>query len=201
MLNCIFAPHCTEQICDKSCPIYTETTYLLERNGITQKNPVFNLDQRCIDKGRRILSDAEGSLKVVTTDGDTNSVSNILTYLAICDNWKGSRLSCSVYNLKFSKFIESTQKSWNQKNPSSNLEYEQIWAQTSKVLIISNLDFVQFKDFQAQTLLNIVQDRRSEGLTTIIVTPGLNSLIGSGSFFSVMQMKFEGQVVKWLFNQ
>lgn len=35
MNNCIFTAHCTETICDKACPILVETSYLLERNGLS----------------------------------------------------------------------------------------------------------------------------------------------------------------------
>ena len=46
---------------------------------------------------------------------------------------------------------------------------------------------VQFKDFQAQTLLNIIQNRTSNGLKTIIVSPKIEHLIGQGRFYSRLQ--------------
>ena len=198
MNNCIFSAHCTEPLCDKSCPIFTETSYLLERNGLGITSHVFNTDSENIVKATSILSKADGSFKVVVADETTN-VANILTYCSICQNWQGSRLHCNVYNLKFSSHIDAIQKSWNLKNAPESLEYEQIWCQTAKVLIISNIDFVQFKDFQTQTLLNMIHSRKGEGLTTIIVSPDTSSLIGSGSFYHRMKLMLEQKetVVKW----
>lgn len=197
MNNCIFAAHCTEQICDKSCPIFTETSYLLERNNINMSNPVFNADYKDIRRAISVLKVSEGAMKVVVSNDNTNAIANLITYASICENWQGSRLHCNVYHLRFSNHVDSIQKSWNVKSVNDSLEYEQIWCQTAKVLIISNIDFVQFKDFQAQTLLNIVTNRRNDGLTTIIVSPQLDTLIGSGAFFQRMKILFEGSVITW----
>jgi hypothetical protein len=196
MNNCIFSAHCIEQICDKSCPTYTETSYLLERNGITLNNQIFNIPNKDIEKSLSILDKADKKFKIVVTD-NTSEVSNLLTYCAICFNWQGSRLHCNVYNLKFSNHVEAIQKSWNYKNSPESLEYEQIWTKTAKILIISNIDFVNFKEFQAQTLLNMIHERKDNGLTTIVVSPEVDTLIGSGSFYNRMKLLFEGSILKW----
>lgn len=199
MNNCIFASHCTEQICDKSCPIYSETSYLLERNNIQINNPVFNTDYKDIEKASLILKKSEGTMKVVITDEHTNAVANLLTYCSICENWQGSRLHCNVYNLKFGQHVDAIQKSWNVKAASDSLEYEQIWCQTAKILIISSIEYVQFKDFQAQTLLNLINNRKNDGLTTIVVSPTIDSLIGGGAFYHRMKLILEqkGTVITW----
>ena len=196
MRDCIFSAHCIEPICDKSCPTYTETSYLLERNHITLNSPVFNTDIKSRNKALSILEQADKKFKIVVGD-NTSEIANLLTYCAICQHWQGSRLHCNVYNLRFSNHIEAIQKSWNYKNPSESIEYEQIWSKTSKVLIISNIDFVQFKEFQAQTLLNMLHERKNDGLTTIVVSPELDTLIGSGSFYNRMKLLFEGSVIQW----
>lgn len=195
MKNCIFCPHCTELICDESCPTLVETSYLLERNGINIHNPVFNMSATDMAHAQSIIHNTNGQLGVVISD-ETISFSNILTYCAICENWQGNRLHCTVYHLKLSNHIDLIQRSWSTKDTPEQLEYEQIWSSTAKILIISNLDYVQFKDFQAQTLLNLIHNRQNNGLTTIVVSPKLQSLIGSGMFFSRLQSMLDKAVLK-----
>ena len=199
MNNCIFTAHCTESVCDKSCPILAETSYLLERNHISMDNPVFRSSQKDIDKAISIINKVENSMDKlgVIVSNDTISISNLLAYCSICTNWQGNRLHCNVYTLKFSNHLDLIQKSWSAKNNIDELEYEQIWCNTSKILIISNIDFVQFKDFQAQTLLNLIHNRQDNGLSTLIVSPKLNTLVGSGQFFNRMQSTFGKAVISW----
>ena len=171
---------CTKEVCDKSCPTLAETSYLLERNCIAIENPVFRT--HITTDIMSLLSKTKGKLNTVITDNTINT-SNILTYCFICENWQGNRLHCNVYHLKFSNYLDAIQQSWSAKDTPEQLEYEQIWLTTAKVLIISNLDYVQFKDFQAQTLLNIIHNRLNTGLTTIVVCPKINTLVGNGMFF------------------
>ena len=114
--------------------------------------------------------------------------SDLITYCAICKNWKGSQLHVNVFNLKYSSYIENLKRSWTN-GADDDLEYLQIWIKSAKVLIISNLDFVDFKDFESQTLLSILQDRMSEKFTTILVVPPINSLISTKSsvFFDALK--------------
>lgn len=180
--NCIFSGRCTEEICDEACPTLVETSYLLERNGISIENDIFHISVKERDSALMLLHKASGKFCVSVSD-NTIFTSTLLTYCAICENWQGNRLHCNVYHLRFSNYIDSIQQSWSVKNTPEQLEYEQIWTSTAKILIISNLDFVQFKDFSAQTLLNIIHNRKNNGLTTIIVCPKLNTLIGNGMFY------------------
>lgn len=196
MRNCIFNARCTEDICDKACPILVETSYLLERNGISIENTIFHTPVKEKERAMYLLHKAtNGKLSVILTD-DTITTSTLLTYCAICENWQGNRLHCNVYHIKFSNHLDMLQQSWSMKDAPEQLEYEQIWITTAKTLIISNLDFVQFKDFQAQTLLNIIHNRMINGLTTIIVSPKLNTLVGNGVFFQRLQAMLREAVIK-----
>lgn len=186
MYNCIFTAHCTEDFCDKSCPILAETSYLLERNGISMNSSVFHRKQQYIDMTMRTLELADGHLRTVIAT-NTVDTAELLTYCAICKMWKGSRLHCNVYNLKYSKYVDEIKKSWSTKHDSDDLEYMRIWSTSAKILIISNLDYVNFGDFESQTLLTLLQTRMGERLTTIIVTPVVNSLVGKGMFFTKLQ--------------
>lgn len=188
MHNCIFSGHCTENgICSVSCPILAQTSYLLERNGISMTNPVFKLSQDQLNKYVNLLALSSGKTASIIVSGGlmTNQAADAITYCAICENWKGSQLHCTVYNLKFSQYIEEVQKSWSFNSDDSAAEYMKIWATRAKVLIISNIDFVNFKDFQCQTLLSLLQSRiNNTELTTIVVSPPTSSLVGEGQFFS-----------------
>lgn len=181
MYNCIFSAHCTENMCDNSCPTLVETSYLLERNGISMKSSVFNQDEDTIKSADMIINAATDTIKSVLTTGDTVQVAEILTYCAICRNWQGSRLHCNVYNLRYSKYIEELKKSWTTKIEPESLEYMRIWSNSAKVLIISHLDFVNFGDFESQTLLNLLQSRQNTSQTTIIVSPPVSALVGKRS--------------------
>ena len=75
-------------------------------------------------------------------------------------------------------------------------EYEQIFIAKAKLLVISNIDYVKFGDFQAQTLLNLIHTRKTNGLQTIIVSPKLNTLVGSGPFFDRMKTVLSGVIIK-----
>lgn len=192
MHNCIFTSHCLELFCDKSCPVLAETSYLLERNEIPMTSSVFTASDAEIAKMSSILDTANEGLYVhVVKNGNTVEIAELLTYCAICKNWKGSQLHCNVYNLKFSRYIDELKKSWSLREDPESLEYMKIWADTSKVLIISNLDYVNFGDFESQTFLNLLQSRQISKLSTIIITPPVNMLISSKSsrFFNLLANK------------
>lgn len=171
MHSCIFAAHCIDAVCDNSCPKFVETSYLLERNGITDKSSVFQAPPEKLSTMSRILTESDGKLKVIVAEDSTVTTAELFTYCAICHNWSGSRLHCSVYNLRYSLYMEELKKSWSIKTEPESLEYMRIWAKSAKVLIISGMDYVHFGDFESQTLLNILQERGGTGQTTIIILP------------------------------
>lgn len=183
MYNCIFSGHCVEVQCDKSCPILAQTSYLLDRNEISMNSPVFKMGKDEISKYSKILEESQGKIKVIS-EVNTSLAADYIVYCAICNKWKGSQLHCNVYNLKFSRYIEQLQKSWGYNADSTEVEYVKIWANTANILIISSLDYVNFKDFQSQTLLSLLQSRTNTDLTTIVVAPPLSNLVGDGPFFS-----------------
>lgn len=188
MQNCIFSGHCMNFQCDNSCPTLVQTTYLLERNEIPLNSPVFKTEPSKVNSTLDLLETLQGKFGVVIDSSDTASRSDLLTYCAICQNWKGSRLHCVVYHLRFSQYVEEIQNSWSSKGESENLEYMKIWVKSAKVLIISGIDFVNFKNFQCQTMLELIQQRNSNpDNTTIIVSPPISSLVGEGLFFGKLQ--------------
>jgi len=172
-----------------------QTTYLLERNQIPLNSNVFKTDPVKVNSTLSMLEKVNGKFSVVLDKDDTSIRSDLITYCAICQNWRGSQLHCVVYHLRFSQYVDEIQKSWS-KRESEEFEYMQIFAKSSKVLIISGIDFVNFKNFQCQTLLELIQQRNSNpDNTTIIVSPPLSSLVGEGMFFGKLQDMMRKAVV------
>lgn len=185
MYSCIFTAHCTELVCDKSCPIFAETSYLLERNGISSDSFVFGKNEFNAESILKILDSCKNSLGtyIVPKDSSTIRCADMITYCAICQNWKGSRLHCDVYNLRYSRYLEELRSSWSGRD-SEDLEYMKIWADSAKVLIVSNFDYINFGDFECQTLLNLIQSRQTKNLSTVLVSPPLSNILSSkGSIF------------------
>ena len=200
MYNCIFTAHCTEPICDQSCPVLAETSYLLERNNINMNNKVFSAPDDKMQKMLGILAAADGRFGTYIVPSDETSFysADLLTYCAICKYWKGSRLHCMVYNLKYSKFVDELKKSWSGSGESELLEYMKIWSESAKVLIISNFDYVNFGDFESQTILNLLQTRQMNNLTTIMVSPQIGTLVSSknSTFFTMLASLMKSNILK-----
>lgn len=200
MYNCIFTAHCIEPFCDKSCPALVETSYLLERNEISMDSEVFRSSDKDIKKMLDLLDSSKGSTVtyVVPPNLATSKVAELLTYCAICTNWKGNQLHCNVYNLKFSKYLDDLKKSWSLKSEPESLEYSRIWCESSKILIISNIDYISFGDFESQTLLNILQSRLNSNFTTIVISPQLSDLVGKSTsmFFNIMKRQLSDSKIK-----
>lgn len=190
MYNCIFTSHCTESFCDKSCPILTETSYLLERNNLPMNSHVFSASDDKVRKMLKVLASADSSFGVYKISPDENTIqsADLLTYCAICKYWKGNRLHCNVYNLRYSKFIDETKKTWSGGPETDTYQYMKIWSESAKVLIVSNFDYVNFGDFESQTLLNLIQFRQTQNLTTILVSPPIGTLVSSkkSTFFEIL---------------
>lgn len=196
MVDCIFTGFCVNGQCDKACPDYVESSYLLEKNGITFKSNVFHTDPKLIAKYSSIINKCENNRLITVVANNTNEAAELLTYCGICKYWKHSRLHMVVYNLRFSQYLEKLQKSWNIKGQDDDNEYTKIWAESAKLLVISNIDYVNFKEFQCTTLLSLLQNRDANGLSTIIVSPQINSLAGDGNFFNQLKNKLSNSILK-----
>lgn len=195
MNKCMFSGHCIKATCDQSCPAFVESSFLLEQNGINMNSNVFHTDAAMLTKYNNIVANSEGKLQTVIAK-NTNAVAELLAYCGICKYWKGSRLHTSVYTLKLSQYLDMVQNSWSASANKDDLEYQKIWLSKAKLLIVSNIDFVNFKDFQCQTLLSLLQSREKPEFGTIIVSPQTQSLVGSGLFFNRLQETLGRTIVR-----
>lgn len=186
MDKCMFSGHCIKAVCDQSCPAFVESSFLLSQNKIGINSNVFHADPALLAKYNKIVENSIGKLQTVIAK-NTNSAAELISYCGVCKYWKGSRCGTPVYNLKLSQYIEGLQNSWSSTSNLDELEYQKIWVAKAKLLIISNIDFVNFKDFQCQTLLTLLQSREKPDFGTIVVSPQTQSLVGSGLFFNRLQ--------------
>lgn len=191
----MFTGFCVNGSCDKSCPDYVESSYLLERNNISFNSSVFHADPKLVSKYSNIIANSEGKLATIIAS-NTNEAAELVTYCGICKHWKHSRLSVVVYNLRFSQYVDNIQKSWSTKGNSEDTEYSEIWAKQAKLLIVSNIDYVNFREFQCTTLLKLIQNRAADGLSTIIISPQISALSGDGNFFSQLKQILSNSIMK-----
>lgn len=196
MNNCMFSGHCIKEQCDQSCPSLAESSFLLEQNSISINSSVFHTDVALLNKYSKVIDNSETKTLQTVIAKNTNAIAELLAYCGICKYYRGSRLHTTVYTLKLSQYLEKIQGSWTGSSNLDDLDFQKIWVDKAKLLIISNIDYVNFKDFQCQTLLNLLQTRDKPGFSTIIVSPQTQSLVGSGLFFNRLQEILSRTAVK-----
>lgn len=177
MFDCIFTPHCTRTNCDFACPIHAEITYWMERCNIEIDNPVLLSTDTELKEAQKIIDSSLGCIRAIEAS-DTTKMGDLLSYVAICLHGIGTAFSNGIYKLNFSNYIESIKRSWQTREEPSNLEYARIWSESARYTIINGLDYVKFGDFESQTLLQILQSRKSAQKATILVIPGIDQLVG-----------------------
>lgn len=185
--DCVFDAYCTKPLCDRSCPQWAQMDYLMMRNGLTSNSRPFKMKMDSLQKYIDLYERSVGSTVSIETS-DPIKCAEVLSYVAVCNSWSGCAMRVRAYHLLFSQYIQELQASWNGKK-TEDLEYKSIWSKSSNVLVISDLDYVNFKDFQSQVLLQLMQDREREGKTTLVVTPNVGSLTGSGNMYNLLTNK------------
>lgn len=153
---------------------------------------VFNAPKSKLDTFQAIVDKLPSMyVHIVDASFDTVQSADLLTYCAICKFWKGSNLHCVVYNLKFSRYVDLIRKSWSMRSEPEELEYIRIFSETAKFLIISNMDYMNFGEFESQTLLNLLAFRQSQDVSTVIVSPPIESLVSTkpSVFFNTLKQK------------
>lgn len=195
LYDCIYSPHCTYTQCDMACPVHAEVTYWMERCGITMDNYALHASADNIQKFRNLLESGTGKINAIKAE-KTVLAADLLSYCAICMYGHGTALSGGVYNLNYSEYIEEIKHSWNTREEDELLQFMKIWSSAANYLIISHLDYINFKDFESQTLLGLLQSREGAKKSTFIVIPKSSNLIGSGSFYNILCDKIGGIELK-----
>ena len=74
-------------------------------------------------------------------------------------------------------------------------QYAELWSKSCNVLVISGIDYVNFKDFQSQKLLQLLQDRERKRKATIIVSPKVENIMGGGKMYDLLLSKLRSNLV------
>ena len=77
MDKCMFSGHCIKITCDKSCPAFVESSFLLEQNGININSQVFSTDPKVLAKYSKIVENAEGKVQTVIAK-NTNAIAECI---------------------------------------------------------------------------------------------------------------------------
>ena len=180
-----------------ACPIHAEISYWMERCNISIDNPVLKSDQCDIDYAIKLIESNVGK-SISIKAKDTAITGDLISYVAICLHGIGTAFTQGIYKLNFSEYLDEIKRSWQSKTEGEKLEYMRIWTDSEKFLIINGLDYVRFGDFESQTLLQILQNRRSADKTTIIVLPDRTHLVGANNsaFFGILIDKLNEVSVK-----
>lgn len=190
--DCVFDSYCTLPLCDRSCPRWAQMDYLMMRNDLTPSSRPFQMREEALKKYVDAYNSGVGTTTVITSK-DTIKDAEVMSYVSVCNNWEKSAMRVRCYHLVFSKYVDDLQSSWSG-TKSDDLQYVEMWSKSCNVLVVSGVDYVNFKDFQSQLILQLMQDRERKGKTTFVVSPRIEQLTGSGKMFSLMVSKFKQSV-------
>lgn len=183
MKQCIGSADCENRICDKSCPFFATSANLLEKNAITMKHRALQMTKIEKDFFEKAIQRAERSnfcTLAYVSPGTTGMVADKLTYYAICKYHSKSQMHVWVYNLNFTEYTEGIRNSWETGRRSDRIQDMDIYIESTKLLIVSGLEYLTFRDFECQTLLKIIEKRRQLNLPIVIVSRIKSGLQGYG---------------------
>lgn len=193
--DCMFSPYCCATLCDRSCPKWAQTDYLLMRNGLSYSSRPFRMKQSSLDKYISLYEKACSCGSAVTvTCKDAVKVAEVMSYVAVCNTWQGSAMRVKCYHLLYSQYLESVQSSFGGRM-NEDAQYAELWSKSCNVLVISGIDYVNFKDFQSQKLLQLLQDRERKRKATIIVSPKVENIMGGGKMYDLLLSKLRSNLV------
>lgn len=193
--DCMFSPYCCATLCDRSCPKWAQTDYLLMRNGLSYSSRPFRMKQSSLDKYISVYEKACSCGSAVTvTCKDAVKVAEVMSYVAVCNTWQGSAMRVKCYHLLYSQYLESVQSSFGGRM-NEDAQYAELWSKSCNVLVISGIDYVNFKDFQSQKLLQLLQDRERKRKVTIIVSPKVENIMGGGKMYDLLLSKLRSNLV------
>ena len=200
--NCVFAPFCFDLNCSGVCNKQWQHDYLLDLNRLYFPLSCANFTDDELNKGLDIL-DRRQWLRVVKSK-NPKETGDFLTYLAICNQWRGSSANSVVYHLNFSNYAELIKVSspWD---PPESLQYMKIWSRgedtlksgKQHTLIISGLDFVPFNDSLSSELLQLITNRQRNNCKTVVILNDVNRLVGKDSMFSRLKEFLESNMKKF----
>lgn len=186
--DCIFAETCDNIRCDYTCGEDVMFNYICNKSGIKTVEDKYN--EATLIKDQQMLAEHNGNLVCVETN-DVIGKTREFVYIYACI-LRGTK--ANLVHVSYSSYIQQIRDSWTY-GGTEDLEHLQVRLRKWSVAVISGIDYCMFKDFEAQTLLNIIESRRMEGLTTIILTRSLTSIHGNSVFLSPLKEQLKEVLV------
>lgn len=186
--DCIFAETCNKVRCDYTCGQDVMYNYIWKKSGIRKIEGIY--DESKLIEDFNMLSKYAGDLVCIETP-DVIKKTSEYTYIYAC---KLRGVNANLVHISYSAYIQQIRDSWTY-GGTEELEHLQLRLRKWTVAIISGIDYCMFKDFEAQTLLNIIDTRRLAGLTTIILTRSLTNIHGNSIFLSPLKEQLKEVLV------
>ena len=175
---CPFSSQCERAFCDYSCGKNVLFDVMMKKSEIRPQD-VGAINVKLRDKVKQDLAKFKGSTIYITANRGSKMLGDIYAWLAACKLCPYYGSDVTVYHLKYSKYLEQLRQSWSTKYEPEELIEARCFINTARVLIVSSLEYVQYKDFESQTLFSLLGERSyNREFTTIVIGPEINTWLG-----------------------
>lgn len=175
---CPFSSQCERAFCDYSCGKNVLFDVMMKKSEIKPQD-VGAISVKLRDKVKQDLAKFKGSTIYITANRGNKMLGDIYAWLAACKLCPYYGSDVTVYHLKYSKYLEQLRQSWATKYEPEELVEARCFINTARVLIVSSLEYVQYKDFESQTLFSLLGERSyNREFTTIVIGPEINTWLG-----------------------
>ena len=175
---CPFSSQCERAFCDYSCGKNVLFDVMMKKSEIKPQD-VGAISVKLRDKVKQDLAKFKGSTIYITANRGNKMLGDIYAWLAACKLCPYYGSDVTVYHLKYSKYLEQLRQSWATKYEPEELIEARCFISTARVLIVSSLEYVQYKDFESQTLFSLLGERSyNRDFTTIVIGPDINTWLG-----------------------
>lgn len=175
---CPFSSQCERAFCDYSCGKNVLFDVMMKKSQIKPQD-VGAISVKLRDKVKQDLAKFKGSTIYIIANRGNKMLGDIYAWLAACKLCPYYGSDVTVYHLKYSKYLEQLRQSWATKYEPEELIEARCFINTARVLIVSSLEYVQYKDFESQTLFSLLGERSyNREFTTIVIGPEINTWLG-----------------------
>lgn len=175
---CPFSSQCERAFCDYSCGKNVLFDVMMKKSEIKPQD-VGAISVKLRDKVKQDLAKFKGSTIYITANRGSKMLGDIYAWLAACKLCPYYGSDVTVYHLKYSKYLEQLRQSWATKYEPEELIEARCFINTARVLVVSSLEYVQYKDFESQTLFSLLGERSyNRDFTTIVIGPDINTWLG-----------------------
>lgn len=175
---CPFSSQCERAFCDYSCGKNVLFDVMMKKSEI-KPHDVGAISVKLRDKVKQDLAKFKGCTIYITANRGNKMLGDIYAWLAACKLCPYYGSDVTVYHLKYSKYLEQLRQSWATKYEPEELIEARCFINTARVLVVSSLEYVQYKDFESQTLFSLLGERSyNRDFTTIVIGPEINTWLG-----------------------